>query len=542
MPTRKPRKTEAEQEAADVRRQRRREMNEMKTQVGQVVRTLANGKLTPQEEAQQEAFKLLSRLGDHRVDNDAIRVEGKEFVVPDVYADDLGAAADFLLEVEEEQEKPHMFKRQYKARPFDGAMATMNTLKDLFGSEGVGKSTFNIFEGTKPPQMVSIPIGPKDTAQAPWGEIKFDLLRGDLHLDSWRHPELGILFELAVVAPKKFKGYVEGLFEAVQHELNMNSIYRGKAIDGQEMPEFMDLSGVDPAEIVYPESVDRQLRAQVWGLIEKYERQKELRLPMKRAILLAGDYGTGKTEAARLTAIRAMSAKPSWTFIHVRPGHDDLGLALSTARLYQPSIVFIEDIDTHAAVGDKDAVSWILEKFDGISSKGTEIMMLMTTNYPKHIVKGMLRPGRMDGIINFEGFDTDAVHKLIEVLVPSELLAEKIDWDHIGKAAGGLTPAFVREMIDRAKRYALDALDDNAAFKLSTDDFADSALGLQEQLKLMNDAGEAKPRDPLSEAFKAQITNVLESTRFIDSEGDETVGEYAARLAVKENTGNGRRK
>lgn len=541
MPTRKPKRTSDELDAAQMRRERRREVNEMKQQVGTVVRSLANGKKSPQEEAKEEAFRLLGRLGDHRVDNDDILVEGMQFVIPEVYAEDLGAAADFLLEVEEEQEKPHQFTRQFKARPYDGAMATMNTLKDLFGSEGIGKTKFNFFEGPTPPEMVSVPIGPKDSAQVPWGLIQFDLLRGELRLDSWRHPELGFLFQLFVTAPKKFKGYVEGLFEAIQNELDMNSIYRGKAIDGQEMPEFMDLSGVDPSEIIYPEAVEVQLRAQVWGLIDQYNRQKKLRLPMKRAILLAGDYGTGKTEAARLTALKAIAANPRWTFIHVRPGHDDLGLALSTARLYQPSIVFIEDIDTHAAVGDKDAVSWILEKFDGISSKGTEIMMLMTTNYPKHIVKGMLRPGRMDGIINFVGFDTDAVHKLIEALVPVELLAKDLDWEKIGKASTGLTPAFVREMIDRAKRYALVALDTDAAFKLDTDAFVDSALGLQEQLQLMNDAGEAKPRDPLSEAFKAQIANVLESTRFVDGDGDETLGEFARTFKVKEGiNGNGR--
>jgi len=526
-----------EADRLEKRREMRRQANEMRNQVGKVVRDLAERPRSPQEEAEFQAMQVLGRLGDHRVNSDAIQVEGNTFIIPLVFQNDLGGAADFLLNVEEEQEKLHTFSRQYKARPWDGARATKVMLFDLFGTHGIGKSTFSFFGGERKPEYRSIPVGPRETEQVPWGLISLEVMKGTLELAVWSHKELGILFQLNITAPKKYNGYIEGFFEAVQKELDNNSIYRGRAIDGQEMPEFMDLSGVDPSQIVYTAEVERQLRANIWSLIDKYHDQKRMNLPMKRAVLLAGQYGTGKTEAARITALRAIKANPTWTFIHVRPGQDDIGLALATARLYEPSIVFIEDIDTHAHIADKDAVSWILEKFDGVSAKGTEIMILMTTNNPDQIVKGMLRPGRMDAVVEIGPLDTEGIERLIEALVPAELLDKNIDWEHIGNAAEGFLPAFLREMIDRAKRYALDQLDENQAFKLGTSDFADAALGLRTQLKMMQEAGEGTPRDALSEALKRAIAETINATAFVDSDGDPTNGEYATGMRVQNGNG-----
>lgn len=541
MPTRKNNSGDDEKARIEKRREARREINEMKNKVGQVVRSLAERPRTPQEESEAQAMEVLSRLGDHRVDHESIQTGGKVFILPDAYHNDLGGAADFLLQVEEEQEKEHVFVRQYKARPWDGALAAKTMLFELFGTHGLGRSTFSFFGGEQKPQYISVPIGPHETAQVPWGRISLEVMHGWIDFGMWEHRELGVLFQLAITAPKKYNGYAEGFFEAVQNELDRNSIYRGKAIDGQDHPEFMDLSGVDPSQIIYTSEVERQLRASIWSLIEKYEAQKRIGLPMKRSVLLAGEYGTGKTEAARITALKAINANPSWTFIHVRPGLDDLGMALSTARLYQPAIVFIEDIDTHAHIADKDAVSWILEKFDGVSTKGTEIMILMTTNNPDQIVKGMLRPGRMDAVVEIGALDTEGIERLTKALVPTELLEETIDWEHVGKAAEGFLPAFLREMIDRAKRYALDQLDENAAFKIGGNDLADAALGLRTQLNLMTEAGEGTPRDSFDEVMGRIIASKFEQVEFVDPYGDKTSAENAVGMRVKNSNGNGTR-
>ncbi|NIS12736.1 MAG: AAA family ATPase, partial [Thermoplasmata archaeon] len=88
-------------------------------------------------------------------------------------------------------------------------------------------------------------------------------------------------------------------------------------------------------------------------------------------------------------------------FIQCRPGIDNVYDAMKTARLYQPAVVFYEDVDT-IAQGDQTqghvAVTQLLDIFDGLTAKSTKILAILTTNHPEKIHKGMVRPGRLDAV------------------------------------------------------------------------------------------------------------------------------------------------
>src|SRR5262245_54811598 len=167
-----------------------------------------------------------------------------------------------------------------------------------------------------------------------------------------------------------------------------------------------------------------------------------MRIPRKRAILLEGPYGTGKTLAAYLTAQIAESH--GWTFIYCRPSRDDLGQVMGLARLYQPAVVFFEDIDVMAAGGDVDAVTRLLDMFDGIQAKGTEIVAVLTTNHKERIHKAMVRPGRMDAMVHIGALDRHGIERLIRVTVPEEILAVD-DYDAVYRSMEGFLPAFAKE-------------------------------------------------------------------------------------------------
>ena len=51
--------------------------------------------------------------------------------------------------------------------------------------------------------------------------------------------------------------------------------------------------------------------ANVWSLIRHSPKMRELGLPLKRAVLFEGDYGTGKTLGAFLTAQKCLEASRS---------------------------------------------------------------------------------------------------------------------------------------------------------------------------------------------------------------------------------------
>ena len=306
-------------------------------------------------------------------------------------------------------------------------------------------------------------------------------------------PEYGVLFHVSVNTQRKYRSHVMGLFAAIENELQQHSIYKAKAIDGREDPEFLDLRSLDESKIIFADDVIEQLDAHVWSLIEDTERQEKMGLPMKRAVLLEGPFGTGKSSALWMTAKKAM--EHGWTFVMCRPGRDSLTEVMETARLYQPAVVVFEDVDTISQNGDPEAVTKLLDLFDGINAKGTKLLAMMTTNNVDDIHKGMIRPGRLDSIIRIAELDRSGVERMVNSVVKPEMLDEHVDYGRVYEAMEGFLPAFIKESIERAVRHALvrtKGETDISHIKLDTEDFILAANGLRPQLDLMNNAGTGK--------------------------------------------------
>jgi transitional endoplasmic reticulum ATPase len=246
-------------------------------------------------------------------------------------------------------------------------------------------------------------------------------------------------------------------------------------------------------------------------------------LPLKRAVLLEGPYGTGKTLAAYLTAQEANDN--GWAFIQCRPGVDDLQTVLQTAKLYQPCVVFYEDIDTLANTGDPMAVSKLLDMFDGITAKGTKLLVVLTTNNPDKIHEGMLRPGRLDSRIQIAALDEGAIERLIRAKVPTELLDPEIDFGPIEKAMEGYLPAFITEAIDRAQRFAI-ARTGGFDSILTTTDFVFAAEDVRPQFEAMMNAKRVEPQPQINVALQEIVGRVVTDTlnkTYLDERGGENL-------------------
>lgn len=432
----------------------------------------------------KRVLDLLAELGGGVMNESGIRFEGSSAIVPVVYEGRLKDFASYLAKVIEDQDTQTRFLKTFDYRPWDGAYAVSNVIRRNYGmSTGVAIETF---WGTAPPSMLSLRVGPSQEVQVPWGRITLPFLpdADSVDLTATKHPEKGPLFCINIVAPKRYAKAVNGFFIQIEEELKTNSLYRGKAIDGQTMPDFLDLSAVDESKVVYSAELRGQLEANLWSLLRYTDEQRAAGLSLKRSVLLTGKYGGGKSVTA-LTSAKT-SVDHGWTFICVRPGRDDLEQSLQTAKLYQPAVVFFEDMDTISDPKhvDGDAVTRLLDVFDGIQSKGTEIVVVLTTNHPERIHRGMLRPGRLDSVIHLGELDVAGVLKMIEVNVPSDLLSADLDGEAIFTSVHGYMPAFVKEVIDRAKRYSM-ARNQGKVGVLETQDFVAAAHGLRPQFELM---------------------------------------------------------
>lgn len=477
--------------------------------------------------AEQAAIKLalmttLETLGGMTHDtDDGLEFKGEKIILPASYDGRVMDAAKYLRDYSLAQEKHYEFSRIFPYRPLDGAHAFQMAMKNAFGSVGIGKNRpATMFSPEKPPQMRTIDTSFTTTAQVPWGAVDFPMFDATFHLSYTEDAEKGMLFVLAVEAPKKYRKAMDGFFQYVEKTLNESSIYKGKAITGAADPGFVDTSKIDPSRVIYSDEVLQQLDTNLWSLLRYTEKMKALKLPLKRAVLLEGPYGTGKTLAGTLTAKEA--ADNGWTFILVRPGQDNLFNALKTAQIYAPAVVWFEDIDTLARGGTDDQISKLLDALDGAQNKGHAVVAGFTTNHIDTIQKGVLRPGRLDAIIHIGPLDAPAFEKLAKSLIPKDLLGD-VDYGKVVSAMDGFMPAFVTEAFNNALRYSISRTKGHPQ-KVETDDIVASANALRRQHELMNNAGEGANRPTLDKVFSDTMVRTLEKMEFGFDKDQESHG------------------
>lgn len=708
----------------------------------------------------------LAELGGKAFADDDILYHGEKTIVLPVGMA-LKDAQKFLARKEAEQEEVTQFIRKFNFRPWDGAYCAYQALKKAFGAV-LHKGTEGFF--STPPQMISLETDYDQTEQIPWGQLEVPMLPGVIiHLHSTGDQEYGPIFVITAEGPKKYAFEIEGIFRLVEEELRNHSIYKGKAIDGKDMPSFLNLKAVDPEKVVYTQSVRKQMDANIYSLIRFSASMRDNGVPLKRSALLYGPYGciygdammgvnragkgfqiplrnlvtryngtdqryawdssietyvqreqdgvmrlakvtgawesgikqtytvltdsgrtiratdehpfltddgwkrldelqegtmvhvlggqgangrvvkpryaythvpkhpfakangvvamhrlvveaaenslsfddyvallkagetsdftvldpaviavhhldgdsynnelsnlapmlhtdhfrthafehgtmnnvlyriesemvvsvepygeemtydievedephnfiadgfvvhnTGKTLAGFLIAQEAVGHH--WGFIYVRPNKDNVFQALQTARMYAPCVVFFEDVDTIANPENMQAddVSRLLDEFDGIIAKGSEVIVVMTTNYPEKLHKGMLRPGRLDAVIKIAYLGDDDVQKLCQQVLPESVLADDVDWVAVAKSMHEFTPAFVKEAADRAFRSALSengGVGENV--KLETLDFCAASDSLRNQLELMEAAPLLEQPESLTMALRREVSKPL---------------------------------
>lgn len=429
-----------------------------------------------------------------------------------------GKAKKVLTRLEEEAETLTHFSQDFRYRPDDGAYAALQVIKARWGM-ALGKIQQTFF-GTIPAEKRTINIGVGQTMQVPWGLLEIPVFDGlELYLAEHRDRDYGVIFRIHGQGPRKYQDEMQAFFDDVEEYLRTNSIYRGRAIVGSDDPEFLDLDHFDASKIVFSDEVTATLNGTLFAPIRYSDAMRREGVSLKRALLLEGPYGTGKTSIGQMTA--QVATANGWTFISAKPGRDKVEDVLRTARLYQPAVVFIEDIDTEANNGEADAVTKLLEAFDGITSKGGELQVVMTTNHLDRIHKGMLRPGRLDAVVHIGELDRNGIERLVRVIVGEDKLDPSTDFDKVGEAMNGFLPAFVKETITRAVTFAIDRLDGDRNYTISTDDLCGAAHSLRPQLDALNEAGEGVRRPSLDSAIQSSVKDAVKAISTSKVQGGE---------------------
>ena len=450
-----------------------------------------------------------------------VQHEGKAITLPgDPAKMPLEKAVEALQRKIKDEAQPFNLHEIIEAYPLDAAVAFVRAMQNLYGWASPVPTPG--FFGPKPPQMISVKTGHRDedVIQCPVGAFKVPGVenRINTHLDNDRFIIFGefkksdrhILLELANETRRLVK-------EA--------SIYRGKAIrlrvtdEGRlitEMPpEFMDVGDTTADSLIFDEDIADQIRVNILAPIKFTNECKKHRIPIKRGVLLEGPYGTGKSLTARMTA--NVCEQNGWTFI-LLDKVQGLRVALEFANRYAPAVVFAEDIDRIAVTRDEN-MNDLINTIDGVVSKRSNIMTILTTNHADQLNPVILRPGRLDAVISLRAPSPKAVEGLLRMYA-DKLLPEGASLTAAGKELAGQIPATIRECVDRAKLSMVS----RGANKLSDEDLVVSAKTMKNHLNLLNrKTAEESEADKLAKSLR----NVVQGTGHTNAE-PETLYDVAS--------------
>jgi ATPase family associated with various cellular activities (AAA) len=267
-----------------------------------------------------------------------------------------------------------------------------------------------------------------------------------------------------VMAPDRdrARGFLADL-RAGMHERN---VYRGHVVSlamatpfGSPKVGFHALPAVAREDIVLADGVLERVERHTVGFAAHRDRLLKAGRHLRRGLLLHGQPGTGKT----LTAMYLAGRMRDRTVV-LLTGRE-VGLiprACALARLLQPSMVILEDVDLIAEdrnrqePGCTPLLFELLNEMDGLGDDA-DVIFLLTSNRPELLEPALAaRPGRVDLAVEVPLPDAAARRRLIELYGHGLVLrVDGDDLDRLVRRIEGVSPAFIRELLRKAALLAV---------------------------------------------------------------------------------------
>lgn len=420
-----------------------------------------------------------------------IRHHGTKLILPKGMT--LEEGINLLYRRQEFDEADVTIHRDYDVFPYDGAVALEHVLTETFGFVAGTWTPPKGWNPPEPPTMITVRTGVNETKNVPWRSMELPGGLGVLDANS-RYHDGRFRFRLTGKTKNKNRKMYDVLFDEVQKRLATHSIYNGKALavrffdndkEPLPMPEpmFMD-TDVDVDSLIFPEHVRMAVETSLFTPLRRLDDLVANNVPVKRGILLGGPYGTGKTMSAKVAS--KLAVDNGITFIYVQSA-DELAHTIQFAKPYaaRAVCVFCEDIDAVMPDERDQKVNEVLNTIDGVDTKSMNLITLLTTNHIEQITQAMLRPGRLDAVIEVDRPDAEAVKKLLRVY-GGRVIPDNANLTELGEELAGAIPAVIAEVVKRAKLHQLYLQEPGTKIEeLSVEALMNSAKTLRDQRKLL---------------------------------------------------------
>jgi AAA+ superfamily predicted ATPase/ATP-dependent Clp protease adapter protein ClpS len=273
--------------------------------------------------------------------------------------------------------------------------------------------------------------------------------------------EAGMCIEIAVAAGEEGAAFVQRCFGALEEAVNAARSYRGKVLSFDADEDYRGrskgivvhrLPPVRQEEVILPAATLKLLDRNVLRFVESREMLRRLGQSTRKGILLYGPPGTGKTHTIRYLA----NNLPGHTTLIITAGQMGLlSLYMNLARLLQPAMVVIEDVDLIAR--DREAMNGpceeallnaLLNEMDGLK-EDADILFVLITNRPQQLEAALTgRPGRIDQAIEVPLPDASGREQLIHLYGGGLQLSPEIVKEAVARTEGA-SAAFIKEMMRR---------------------------------------------------------------------------------------------
>src|ERR1700726_635505 len=336
-----------------------------------------------------------------------------------------------------------------------------------------------------------------------------DGLRYAVALSSHREygHESGTRIEIAVPAGARGADFVQRCFFELESAVNAARSYRGKILSLDGDADYRGrskgimvhkLPSVQREDVVLPEATLKLLDRNVLSFVGSRAHLRRLGQSTRKGILLYGPPGTGKTHTIRYLATNL----PGHTTLIITAEQVAL-LGAYLARLLQPSMVVIEDVDLIARdreeMGscEEPLLNKLLNEMDGLK-QDADVLFILTTNRPEQLEGALAgRPGRIDQAIEVPVPDEIGRGKLVQLYGKGLPLDQPI----IGEAARrteGVSAAFIKELMRRIAQGSIARDGGNSVISADIDEALDDMLfaGGRLNVKLLGGARE-KSESPL---------------------------------------------
>jgi hypothetical protein len=276
----------------------------------------------------------------------------------------------------------------------------------------------------------------------------------------------GVQIELAVLPGEAGATLSQRILREIDLQVQAGRTYRGKILSLEAdartravRASVHRLRTVQREDVILPDATLALLDRNVTGFVRQREKLRSLGLSAKKGLLFHGAPGTGKTHTLHYLAAQL----PGHTTLLITAGH--VGLLpeyLRVARLLQPSLVVLEDVDLIAraregmrSACEESLLNYLLNEMDGLR-EDAEMIFILTTNRPEDLEEAIAaRPGRIDQAIEFPLPDDAGRTKLAHLYragldIGDDLIAVIVE------RTRGCSGAFIKELMRRTAQYLLE--------------------------------------------------------------------------------------